>query len=173
LFPADLIEPLGLAVEPVVQPLAGDASFVGRLNIFQLPRIILDAGVALRIVKDCIKHCDQPIKFVVGDHEWFLAVALLYPSSQPRASGYLVGMTLELDEFGTVYPTARIVDAWGVLTVTDGALIDKNWSGVTVAAPRDAADAPHSGPGWTLELSDGWMVIAATRSGVFELHRKP
>ncbi|MFH1110738.1 MAG: trypsin-like serine protease [Planctomycetota bacterium] len=78
-----------------------------------------------------------------------------------------------LDEFGTVYPTARIVDAWGVLAVTDGALIDKNWSGVTVAAPKDATGAPHSGPGWTLELSGGWSVIAATRPGDFELQRKP
>jgi len=79
-----------------------------------------------------------------------------------------------LDELGTVYPTARIVDAWGVLTVTDGALIDRNWSGVTVAAPKDAAAAvPLSGPGWTLELSAGWSIVPAARPGDLQLQRKP
>lgn len=77
-----------------------------------------------------------------------------------------------LDEFGTVYPTARIVDAWGVLTVTDGALIDKNWSGVTVAAPKNAA-APASGPGWTLDLAADWVVTQGDRPGDYQLRHNP
>lgn len=79
---------------------------------------------------------------------------------------------IPLGELGTVYPTARIVDEWGVLTVTDGALIDKNWSGVTVAAPADLTAAPLSGPGWTLSLSDGWSVVAINPTS-FQLQRNP
>ncbi len=74
-----------------------------------------------------------------------------------------------LGELGTVYPTARIVDAWGVLSVTDGALIDKNWLGVTVAAPPDSTARPLSGPGWTLELGGGWIVAPGPRAGDFQL----
>ncbi len=36
-----------------------------------------------------------------------------------------------LAEHGTVYPTLRIADAWGILTVTGDALLDPSWSRVT------------------------------------------
>lgn len=81
------------------------------------------------------------------------------------------GGVIPLDDLGTVYPTARIVDAWGVLTVTDGALIDKNWSGVTVAAPSDVAAKPLSGSGWTIELSGDWSVAPGARKGDHSLRR--
>ena len=78
---------------------------------------------------------------------------------------------IPLDDHGTVYPTARIVDAWGVLTVTDGALIDKNWSGVTVSAPADPEAAPLAGPGWTLELSKGWKLVPGMRPNDYQAQR--
>jgi hypothetical protein len=68
---------------------------------------------------------------------------------------------------GTVYPTLRVVDEWGVLEVTDGALIDPNWSGATVAAPASAE--AREGPGWTLRLNEGWTLEAGERAGDFRL----
>lgn len=76
-----------------------------------------------------------------------------------------------LDDLGTVYPTARIVDTWGVLTVTDGALIDKNWSSVTVSAPAEIGAKPLAGAGWVLELSAGWTFAPGIRPGSYTVVR--
>jgi len=80
---------------------------------------------------------------------------------------------IPLDGLGTIYPTARIVDEWGVLTVTDGALVNANWTSVAVAAPTDANAAPLSGPGWTLDLSPGWTLIPGERSKDYRLAQRP
>lgn len=63
-----------------------------------------------------------------------------------------------LDDVGTVYPTMRISDAWGILTVTDGGLVDAAWRKAIVAAPGDISERPLSGDGWELQLNDGWSV---------------
>lgn len=72
-----------------------------------------------------------------------------------------------LPPHGVVYPTATITDVWGVLTVTDGALIDSDWSAATVTAPDDAESL--SGDGWSLDLADGWRVAPGERDGDFVL----
>lgn len=69
-----------------------------------------------------------------------------------------------LGEAGTVYPTLRIADDWGVLTVTGGALLAPDMMSVTVAAPKDGA---ASGEGWTLELKPGWKIAAGDRPGSY------
>lgn len=80
---------------------------------------------------------------------------------------------IPLDDLGTVYPTARIVDSWGVLTVTDGALIDANWSGVRVAAQAETAARPLSGPGWTIDLAAGWSVVPEAGGRGYRVERLP
>ena len=70
-----------------------------------------------------------------------------------------------LPPHGTVYPSARISDAWGVLTVEGGgALIDPNFGGVSVASGEPGAT---SGPGWRLELAPGWRLAPGQRPGDF------
>jgi hypothetical protein len=59
---------------------------------------------------------------------------------------------------GVVYPKLHVSDLWGVLEVTDGALIDSSWSAVTVRAPAKADSGGLSGPGWTLKLAKGWSL---------------
>ena len=81
------------------------------------------------------------------------------------------GKIIALPPHGSVYPTLRVVDAWGVLEVSEGALIDDNWSGVTVAAPASAGAV--EGPGWTLQLNPGWTLAAGERDGDFRLVRSP
>lgn len=80
--------------------------------------------------------------------------------------------TLEPFELhGTVYPTMRAVDVWGILTVTDGALLDEGWSVITVVAPSDPTKKPLAGDGWTLELKEGWVIQPGPREGDYMLVR--
>lgn len=76
---------------------------------------------------------------------------------------------MPLPPHGTVYPSARIVDAWGILTVEGGgALIDPNFSGVTTPAGEAGA---LSGPGWRLELNPGWRVVPGGRPGDYTVEK--
>ena len=54
---------------------------------------------------------------------------------------------LALGELGTVYPTMRITDDWGILEVNAGALMSPDWKRVTVAAPADPSAQPCEVPG--------------------------
>jgi hypothetical protein len=69
-----------------------------------------------------------------------------------------------LGERGTVYPALRVTDAWGVLTVTGGALIAPDWSAVAVAAagPPAPEGGALRGDGWSLELAPGWRLAEGT-----------
>jgi len=74
-----------------------------------------------------------------------------------------------LDTAGTVYPTLRVTDDWGVLTASGGALLGARWNQVTVPAPTDTlAPAAVAGPGYTLQLPTGWRV-RRTPDGNFQL----
>jgi hypothetical protein len=55
---------------------------------------------------------------------------------------------VSLPGYGTVYPALRVTDVWGVLEVTGGALMARDWGSVTVALPLE-------GKGWTLQLKPG------------------
>jgi hypothetical protein len=75
-----------------------------------------------------------------------------------------------------VYPTMRATDDWGILVVTDGALLIRTSSRVTklqVAAPADLQARPLQGPGWKLELQAGWEIVPGDRKGDFILRKQP
>jgi hypothetical protein len=73
---------------------------------------------------------------------------------------------------GTVYPTLRVVDDWGVLEVTGGALIN-DWKAVVVPAPASASAGAAAGDGWTLTLAPGWRLEPDERSGDLRLACHP
>lgn len=81
-----------------------------------------------------------------------------------------------IDATNTVYPTMRMVDAWGVLTVTDGAWLERNASGLLsrarVPAPADLSARPLKGDGWSLELANGWEVVPGERPGDLKIRKK-
>jgi hypothetical protein len=81
-----------------------------------------------------------------------------------------------VDASNTIYPTMRLVDAWGVLTVSNGAWLERDVSGslvrARVPAPADVAARPLKGEGWTLELKDGWEVVPGERRGDFTIRKK-
>ena len=70
-----------------------------------------------------------------------------------------------LPPHGVVYPTATLSDVWGVLTVTDGVLINGDWSAATVTAPEGAGAL--TGDGWSLEIAEGWRIAPGERDGDF------
>ncbi len=77
-----------------------------------------------------------------------------------------------LGEHGTVYPTLRVADVWGVLDVTGGALLGPSWSRVTVPATgvdAEQAAGKLASDGWALELAAGWTIVPGQRPGDFEL----
>ncbi len=65
---------------------------------------------------------------------------------------------MPLHDQGTVYITIRVKDNWGILNVTNGALLDSNWSRITVTAPLEITKTQVKGDGWTLELNEHYTI---------------
>ena len=82
------------------------------------------------------------------------------------------GTLVPLEPVGTVYPDIRIVDAWGILTVTKGALIKSDFSKIYVSAPGNLSASPILGDGWTLELNAGWTVTNGERNGDYIVKKR-
>ncbi len=97
---------------------------------------------------------------------------------QPTLKLYFENMNISFDprnitpleNFGTVYPTMRVTDNWGILSVKNGALLGSNWESVIVSAPTEISDEIVKGDGWTLELKNGWKVNKVENK--FELKKK-
>jgi hypothetical protein len=81
-----------------------------------------------------------------------------------------------IDTSNTVYPTLRLVDTWGVLTVTDGAWLERAPTGnlvrARVSAPSDLSARRLKGDGWSLELTNGWEVVPGDRAGDVKIRKK-
>jgi hypothetical protein len=63
-----------------------------------------------------------------------------------------------------------VTDIWGVLEVSDGALMKRDqgkFVAVAVEAPKDAVGKSGvvEGPGWKLTLSGGWRLAESERKG--------
>ncbi len=95
---------------------------------------------------------------------------LLIPLTSPNVQ-FNPGNLQPLGSLGTVYPTMTLTDAWGILTVAKGALLNKIWSEVRVTAPEDTATQQVEGDGWVLDLKKGWMLRPGKRSGDYVLAR--
>jgi hypothetical protein len=94
---------------------------------------------------------------------------LILPLTDDVRYSYDPNNVVGIDTNSTVYPTMRLVDAWGVLTVTNGAWLERDASGhvvrARVPAPTDLSARPLKGEGWSLELTNGWEVVPGERSG--------
>ncbi len=96
---------------------------------------------------------------------------LVLPNAGTFNISFNTNELVSLDDAGPVYPTAHITDAWGTLEVSDGAIVPLNFSGVTVAAPKDSNADPLTGPGWTLKLVPGWKLVPGSRPGSFSVQK--
>lgn len=74
---------------------------------------------------------------------------------------------VSLGDKGIVHPTLKVIASWGTMDVTDGAILPKDRSQVTVAAPARTVGPRIEGPGWVLNLSKGWQVVPSAEQGSF------
>lgn len=70
---------------------------------------------------------------------------------------------------GTVYPTIRVTDVWGILTAENGALMSANWDKLSLSNPTDITTDKVTGDGWVLELTAGYSVMKDETSGLYKL----
>lgn len=108
--------------------------------------------------------------------KFFDEPVLILPLSQAVNYSYDPNNVVAIDPSDTVYPTMRLVDEWGVLTVTNGIWLERDANGQLIRArlpaPQDLSARPLKGAGWSLELSDGWEAIAGDRPGDVKLRRR-
>lgn len=73
---------------------------------------------------------------------------------------------MPLGALGTVYPDIRVVDVWGILTVSKGgALMNSTYSKIYISTPINLNKSPIKGDDWTLELNAGWTIANGGRKG--------
>lgn len=101
---------------------------------------------------------------------------LILPLSNDVRYSYDPNNVIGIDAASTVYPTLRMVDTWGVLTVTNGAWLERDLTGhlsrARVPAPKDLSTRPLKGEGWSLELNDGWELVTGERQGDVAITKK-
>ena len=108
--------------------------------------------------------------------KFFDGPILILPLSQDVNYSYDPNNVVGVDPGNTVYPTMRMVDAWGILTVTDGAWLERDASGhltrARLPAPSDLSARPLKGAGWSLELANGWEVVPGDHAGDVQIRKK-
>ena len=99
-------------------------------------------------------------------------ILILSLSDETRYS-FNPGNLRALDDVGTVYPTLRVSDRWGILDVDGGALMTRDEgraSSVHVPSPENPRTGQAvEGDGWTLTLKPGWSLEPANRLGDYRL----
>lgn len=65
---------------------------------------------------------------------------------------------MPIEGYGTVYPTLRVSDNWGIFTVSNGALLSTNWDKITVSEPTLISKDKVVGNGWIMDLNSGYFV---------------
>ena len=108
--------------------------------------------------------------------KFFDGPVLILSLTQDLNYSYDPNNVMGIDASNTVYPTMRLVDAWGVLTVSNGAWLERDTTGglvrARVPAPADLSARPLKGDGWSLELKDGWEVVLGERRGDVTIKKK-
>jgi len=79
---------------------------------------------------------------------------------------------IPLEDKGTVYPNIRVTDTWGILTVENGALLSPVWDKITITSPLKTENKKITGDGWTLELTDNYIIEKEKTSGNYKLTKK-
>jgi hypothetical protein len=77
-----------------------------------------------------------------------------------------------IEGYGTVYPSMRISDVWGILTVKGGALLGSNWDRVNISEPSMNGKDTISGNGWVLVLNNAYIVEKNFSDGNYTIRKK-
>ncbi|HVI48351.1 MAG TPA: hypothetical protein VM802_26010 [Chitinophaga sp.] len=81
------------------------------------------------------------------------------------------GNIMPLEGYGTVYPSMRVSDAWGILTVSRAALMSNGWDKVTIGLPDNVAAGKATGKGWELVLNEGYE-LQKDDTGNYRIRKK-
>jgi len=114
-------------------------------------------------------------KIAAARHKLVESPVLIFSLSKDVQYFFDPNDLMGIDSLNTVYPTLRLVDAWGILEVSDGAWLTRDAAGplirAQVQAPSSTAlsSAPIKGEGWSLTLNEGWKIVAGDRPGDFKV----
>jgi hypothetical protein len=79
---------------------------------------------------------------------------------------------IALENYGTVYPSIRITDNWGILEVEKGAMINSSWQKIHVGYPKEISGNRIKGDGWKLQLNDDYTLQKEAGSDNFIVKKK-
>ena len=89
------------------------------------------------------------------------------------SGGFDPNSVLPLGDAGTVYPQRTVSAEWGTLRVSDGGLlVSPDVSGARVRAAQELRANERgvvAGPGWELQLADGWTLVRGPRAGDWQV----
>jgi hypothetical protein len=111
------------------------------------------------------ERADRHAKLLATYRQRFIEGPVLVIPLQQMKMQFDPGELIALEPRGTVYPNIKIIDNWGTLTVSKGALMETDFGKVTVPAPRERQLSSAKGDGWSLELNPGWQIREGGRSG--------
>ena len=79
---------------------------------------------------------------------------------------------MPIENYGNFHLNIRVIDLWGTLTVESGALLNPFWDKISITNPIRTEDNKIIGDGWTLELTDGYIVEKDESTGNYRLTKK-
>lgn len=97
-------------------------------------------------------------KLIIEYRERFIKQPHLEISLEKMSISFDPRNIMPLEGHGNIYPALRLSDNWGILTVTNGALLGTSWDKITVSEPTSIQKNLVTGDGWTLNLNDGYSV---------------
>lgn len=84
-------------------------------------------------------------------------------------------VTAMSDDMSVYGGDVQVMDAWGILTVTSGALFVREngrLARVQVPAPGNPSASSTAGEGWKLELKPGWKLVTGSRPGDWTVQKQ-
>jgi hypothetical protein len=112
-------------------------------------------------------------KLIEGYKQKFIELPHFEIPFEEMNISYDPGNIMALENKGNIYPNLRIADKWGILTVTNGALVSAHWDKVSVTIPVNTDDTKKiSGDGWTLLLNPGYKVSKDNSTGNYILSKE-
>ena len=116
-----------------------------------------------------IKHQEQIARL----NERFINKPVIIIHLQNMNIQYDPGNLVPIENIGTVYPNLRLTDNWGILTVTNEALLLSDWKNVLISLPDNFSNQTGNriikSADWALELKEGWILKPAQRNGSYIL----
>lgn len=111
------------------------------------------------IASEKLKEAEHQ-KVVQQYTEQFTRKSVLTITAVNMNIGFNPSNLFDLGDYGTVYPTAEVKDAWGQLKVTEGGMLMKDWKLIYLPLSDNIKPGENhlEGAGWKLTLNSGWKI---------------